>query len=208
MFALGLTGSIATGKSSVLAMFAANGVPTFSSDQAVHDLYQDQAVEPLTELFPASIVEGKVDREKLGAHLVAHPELIAQLEAIVHPLVRARMEAFVRQCTLDKVDLAVLEIPLLFETAAHYPIDAVAVTWCSDTLQRQRALERPGMNVEKLNTILARQMSQSDKKARADFVIDTGTTLTETKSQVETIINACRNISDDKNSPTSQEPTF
>jgi len=206
MFALALTGSIATGKSTVLSMFADEGIPTYSADQAVHELYASSAVEPLSKLFPDCVRDGEVDRKKLSAFLVAQPDKIAQLEAIVHPLVREKMEQFLHRSALDHVDMVVLEIPLLFETGTAYPVNGIAVTYCSNALQRQRALTRPGMSEEKLDTILARQMPQEEKKRRADFIIDTGTDLVETKAEVEKIIAACRNNPDTDKKTSSQEP--
>lgn len=206
MFALALTGSIATGKSTALQMFADQNIPTYSADQAVHELYGTSAVEPIAKLFPDAVRDGKVDRNKLSAFLIKRPEMLEKLEAIVHPLVRQKMEQFLSQCAREHAEMAVVEIPLLFETGTSYPVNGVAVTYCSDILLRQRALARPGMSEEKLNTMLARQMPQEEKKKRADFIIDTGTDLLETQAEVEKIIAACRNKPDTDIKPSNQEP--
>lgn len=192
MFVLGLTGSIATGKSTVLGFFAELGVPTCSADTAVHDLYSGEAVAPVVKAFPGVVVEGIVDRGKLAARLVAQPERIGELEAIVHPLVREKMLAFLKTMKARGEALVVLEIPLLFETRNRYPLDAIAVTWCSEGEQRRRALERGGMSVEKFESMLARQMPQAEKKTRADFLVDTGKSLAETRADVAHIAETCR----------------
>ena len=192
MFRLGLTGSIATGKSTVLSMFRDMGVPVYSADDAVHELYKGEAVAPVEALFSGVGASGEIDRKLLARKLVEQPERIPELEAIVHPLVRQKMIAFLQECEEKAVDLAVLEIPLLFETGNAYPLDAIAVTACAEAEQRLRALARPGMNVEKLETILARQMPQAEKKARADFVINTDIELEQTRAEVEKIVKICR----------------
>jgi len=192
MFALGLTGSIATGKSTVLAIFEDLAIPVYSADAAVHELYQGAAVEPVEALFPGVTDKGVIDRQKLAKALVAAPDRISELEAVVHPLVREKMQQFLRHAADSGAALAVLEIPLLYETGADYPVDAIAVTACSDAEQRRRALARPGMSVEKLETILARQMPQAEKKRRADFVINTDVPLPATRAEVIEIIEKCR----------------
>lgn len=190
-FILGLTGSMATGKSTVLSLFAQNHIPTYSADAAVHDLYRGEAVPQLQPIFPNAIVDGQIDRQKLSADLMAAPEKLKKLEDIVHPLVRQKSQNFIDHARADNAPLAVLEIPLLFETKSTYPIDGIAVTWCNDDIQRQRALARDGMNVEKLERLLARQTPQADKKQRANFLIDTGKSLAETQTDIKAIIAAC-----------------
>jgi dephospho-CoA kinase len=184
MLRLGLTGSIATGKSTVLAAFAALGVPTFSSDAAVHALYEGDAVAPLETVFPGVIHGGKVDRTALSVWLVAHPEELAKLEAIVHPLVRQKVAGFLADTAATGAPLAVVDVPLLFESGHDYGLDAVLVTTVNEATQRQRALARPGMSVEKLDTILARQLPQAEKKARATYLIDTSGSIAVTEAQV------------------------
>jgi dephospho-CoA kinase len=191
MFRLGLTGSIATGKSTVLKMFGEQ-VPVYSADAAVHELYTGEAVAPVGAAFPGVVEEGAINRQKLGEILVTEPQRLADLEKIVHPLVHGKMQQFLDKSRADGAGFVVLEIPLLFETGYTYPIDAVAVTACSDEEQRRRALARPGMSVEKLQTILARQMPQAEKKQRADFVINTDTGLEDTRAQIDAIMLECR----------------
>jgi dephospho-CoA kinase len=188
MLKLGLTGSIATGKSTVLRAFAALGVPTFSADEAVHELYEGEAVAALREVFPEVINGGKVDRGALSARLVKHPEDLRKVEAIVHPLVRSRIVAFLAEAEAGGAPLAVVDIPLLFETGHGYGLDAVAVTVVDDAVLRGRALTRPGMTVEKLDTILARQLPQAEKQRRADYVIDTGGSIRDTEAAVATLV--------------------
>lgn len=193
MFRLGLTGSIATGKSTILQDFADMGASTYSADDAVHALYRAEAVAPIEALFPGVSVNGEVDRTRLAKELVADPARIATLEEIVHPLVRAKMNEFIAEAKANNAELIVLEIPLLFETEADYPIDAIAVTVCSAEEQKRRAMLRPGMSVEKFNTIVARQLPQDEKKLRADFVIDTDGSKEQSKAQVARIVAACSN---------------
>jgi dephospho-CoA kinase len=188
MFRLGLTGSIATGKSTTLRAFADLGIPVFSSDDAVHDLYRAEAVPPVEAVFPGVTTDGAIDRGKLSAILVAHPERLRSLEAIVHPLVRARIDRFLAEAEASGAKLAVVDIPLLFERGIDWGFDAVAVTVCDDAEQRRRALARPGMTVEKLDAILARQMPQAEKRARADYILDTGTSIDSTRADVAALV--------------------
>lgn len=188
MITLGLTGSIASGKSTVLKAFADLGVPTFSSDAAVHALYEAEAAAAVEALFPGVTSSGKVDRAELSKRLVATPQKLKELEAAVHPLVRARMSAFVAEAKAAGDKLAVLDVPLLYETGFDYGLDAVAVTTAPDTVIRQRALKRQGMSVEKLDAILARQLPQAEKRARADYIIDTSGSLEATRAEVAKLV--------------------
>lgn len=174
MFTLGLTGSIATGKSTALEAFRALGVPVFSADEAVHQLYRGEAVAPVDALFPGVGASGEIDRAELSRRLLADPPGLPKLEAIVHPLVRAKIEAFLAEARASGAKLAVVDIPLLFERGIDWGFDAVLVTTVDAGEQARRALKRPGMSVEKLEAILARQMPQAEKIARADYVLDTG----------------------------------
>ena len=174
MFRLGLTGSIASGKSTVLREFAARGVPVFSSDEAVHELYRGEAVPVVEALFPGVSHKGEIDRAELSRRILEEPERLAELEAAVHPLVRARMRRFLDEAEIAGAPLAVVDVPLLFETGFDYGLDAVAITYAPDQVIRERALARPGMTVEKLDAILPRQMSQDEKRKRADYVLETG----------------------------------
>jgi dephospho-CoA kinase len=170
MLKLGLTGSIASGKSTVLKAFAELGVPVFSSDDVVHELYRGEAVAPIEALFPGTAAKGEVNRAELSRQLVAAPEKLRALEAVVHPLVRARIAKFLAESGATGAALAVVDIPLLYETGYPYGLDKVAVTTAPDAVLRERALARPGMTVEKLQAILARQLPQAGKLRRADYI--------------------------------------
>ena len=174
MWRIGVTGSIATGKSTVLKAFADLDVPVLSADEAVAELYRGVAVAPVEAAFPGVTRDGHIDRTLLSQRLAEDPAGFKRLEAIVHPLVRGRIAEFLAEAERAGHALAVVEVPLLFESGHDYGFDAVAVTWVDEASQRQRALARPGMNVEKLDAILARQMPQADKKARATYLFDTG----------------------------------
>lgn len=188
MLKLGLTGSIATGKSTVLAHIAKQGIPTFSSDEAVHRLYEGAAVAPIEALFPGIVHDGRVDRARLSARLLEAPGRLAELEAVVHPLVRAEILQFFARSEADGAWAAVADVPLLYERGFDYGLDAVIVTAVDEMTQRQRVLARPGMSVEKLNAILARQLGQDEKKARADHVIDTGGSIDDTHRAVDALL--------------------
>jgi dephospho-CoA kinase len=192
MLAIGLTGSIATGKSTVLEAFSELGVPIFSADAAVADLYAGEAVAPVEALFAGVTRDGRIDRQELARRLAADPSMFERLEAVVHPLVRARIRRFLEQSATEGHDLAVVEVPLLLESGYDYGFDAVAVTYVDEALQQERALARPGMTVEKLQSILARQMPQAEKKRRADYLFDTGQKLEQTKEAVATLVRSLR----------------
>jgi len=192
MLKLGLTGSIATGKSTALKAFADLGIPTFSSDEAVHDLYRGAAVAPVEAAFPGVTVDGVIDREKLSRHLVGHPGRLQQLEAIVHPLVRARIRSFLADAEARGEAIAVVDIPLLFENGVDWGLDAVIVTIVDAAEQRRRALARPGMTVEKLEAILARQLTQAEKVKRATYIIDTADTIEATRQSVADLVQRLR----------------
>ena len=192
MWRIGLTGSMATGKSTVLKAFADLGVPVFSADQAVAELYAGDAVGPVEALFPGVARNGAVDRTLLSQQLAADPSGFKRLEAVVHPLVRARIARFMDEAEKAGQALAVVEVPLLFESGYDYGFDAIAVTWVDEAIQRQRALARSGMTVEKLDTILARQMPQADKKRRAAYLFDTAIPLQKTVDMVSALVAAIR----------------
>jgi dephospho-CoA kinase len=189
MWTLGLTGSIATGKSTVRQMFEDLGVPTFSSDDAVHELYRGAAVAPVEALFPGVTNNGAIDREELSKRVLGHPDRLKVLESVVHPLVRKRIAQFLRDAESTGAGLALVDIPLLFESGHDYGLDRVAVTAADPEIYRTRALTRPGMTVEKLEAILARQMPQDEKMQRADYVIRTDTSLAETRAAVKAIVD-------------------
>lgn len=189
MYRLGLTGSIATGKSTTLQAFADLDIPVFSADAAVHELYEGEAVAPVAALFPGVAPDGVIDRTELSRQLLEQPEKLAALEAIVHPMVRRRIAAFFSDAEAAGAPLAVADIPLLFENGVDWGLDGVAVTVVDDAEQRRRVLARPGMTVDKLEAILARQLPQSEKKRRADYVFDTSGTIAETREAVARLVD-------------------
>lgn len=189
---IGLTGSIATGKTTVLEAFAGLGIPTYSADAAVHALYEGEAAPLIETLFPGTVENGIVNRAALSAHLAAEPHRIPELEAVVHPLVYDKATAFSEKAEAEGADMAVLEVPLLFENGVRYPMDVIVVTHCAPDLQRARALARPGMTQDKFDLILSRQMPQAEKLARADYAIDTSTTIEATRAQVAALVETLR----------------
>jgi dephospho-CoA kinase len=192
MWRIGITGSIATGKSTVLKAFADLGVPVFSADTAVAELYEGEAVAPVEALFPGVTHDGRIDRALLSKKLGEDPAGFKRLEAVVHPLVRARIAQFLDTAEAHGHALAVVEVPLLFESGHDYGFDAIAVTFVDEAIQRERALARPGMSVEKLNTILARQTPQAEKKRRATYLFDTGSSVAQTQKEVAALVAAIR----------------
>lgn len=188
MIVIGLTGSIGMGKSTTAEMFAQEGIPVNDADQVVHDLYHGEAVDPIAEAFPNAVRDGVVDRQELSRQLSVAPEKFKLLESIVHPLVRKREAEFLDKHKSAGAALVVLDIPLLFETGGEKRVDFVVVVSCDPQVQRQRVLARPGMTEEKLSMILARQVPDAEKRARADFVIDTGAGLETARSSVREII--------------------
>ncbi|MET3897693.1 dephospho-CoA kinase [Devosia sp. UYZn731] len=190
MWRLGITGSIATGKSTVLEAFRALGVPVYSADTAVAELYAGGAVAPVEALFPGVAVNGVIDKALLSQRLAADPSGFQRLEAVVHPLVRARIARFLDDAQKTGAALAVVEVPLLFESGYDYGFDAIGVTHVAESIQRERALARPGMTVEKLDTILARQLPQAQKRTRATYAFDTGGTMKQTTDMVKALVAA------------------
>lgn len=190
MFVLGLTGSLGMGKSTTAGFFADAGVPVHDADSAVHALYEGEAVPAIEAAFPGTTAGGKVDRAKLAAAVVDDPAALRRLEAIVHPLVRAAETRFLAQVQARGAKVAVLDIPLLFETAGDERVDAVVVVSAPAETQRQRVLERPGMTPAKLDALLARQLADSEKRARADFVVDTSHGFDAARAQVREILRA------------------
>jgi dephospho-CoA kinase len=185
---IGLTGSIAMGKSTAAAHLRGKGIPVLDSDAVVHDMYRSDAVPLIESAFPGVTHAGAVDRAALGRQVLGSPAQIAKLEAIVHPLVRQRQWAFLEAEHDRGADLAVLEIPLLFETAPPELFDAVMVVSAPEAVQRERLLAREGMTAEKLDAILARQMPDAGKRARADYVVDTGRPLPDTLAQIDAVL--------------------
>ena len=192
MLLIGLTGSIGMGKSTVAAHLRSLGIPVCDADAEVHKIYAGTAVPQIEAAFPGTSAGGKVDREKLAAAVLARPTDFARLEAIVHPLVVAAERDFLRQDAASGAAMAVLEVPLLLETGGDNRVDVVIVVSAPAQAQRERVLARPGMGPDRLAQILARQMSDADKRARADFVVDTGQTLAETGAQVDRIVESLK----------------
>jgi dephospho-CoA kinase len=196
MIVLGLTGSIGTGKSTTAAMFRDLGVPVHDADETVHDLYRSEAVAPVAERFPEALKDGAIDRQVLSAVLAEAPERFRELEAIIHPLVRARENAFLDAERRNGASLVLLDIPLLFETGGEARVDKVVVVTCDAQTQRSRVLARPGMTEEKFKLILSRQTPDAEKRRRADFLIDTGGGLEAARKQVEEIVESLKGQED------------
>jgi len=191
MILLGLTGSIGMGKSTTAGLLRAEGVPVHDADAAVHDLYGPggAAVDAVGAAFPEALAGDRIDRERLAARVVGDPAALARLETIVHPLVSAHREALVARARAEGAAVMAFDIPLLFETGAETGLDAVAVVSAPADVQRQRVLGRPGMTPQKFAAILARQTPDADKRARADFIIDTSGGLEAARAQVRAILH-------------------
>ncbi len=194
MILIGLTGSIGMGKSTTAAMFREAGVPVYDADAAVHDLYDagGAAVGPVGEAFPGVVRDGKVDREALRQAVLGNPEALKRLNAVVHPLVGKDRVGFFQKAEADGADMVVLDIPLLFETGGHANVDAVVVASAPAHMQRERVLARPGMTPDRLDAILAQQLADAEKRARAHFVVDTSRGLEPAREQVAEIIAVMR----------------
>lgn len=192
MIVLGLTGSIGMGKSTTAGLFAEQGIPVNDADRVVHDLYRGEAVAPIKALFPEAVQDGVVDRALLAQTLAKNPAKFRELEAIVHPLVRERERQFLEAQRAAGADLVVLDIPLLFETGGQDRVDRIVVVSCDADIQRRRVLERPGMTLEKFEMILSRQLPDAEKRARADYVIDTGHGIKAARDRVTDIIAELR----------------
>jgi len=189
MIVLGLTGSIGMGKSATAKMFAEAGVPVHDSDETVHRLYAGKAAPLVEAAFPGTTQAGLVDRVKLGRQVLADPAALKKLEAIVHPLVRADADAFLDLHRAVGAPVAVLDIPLLFETGGRNRVDKVVVVTASPEIQRARVLARPGMSEEKFSSILAKQVPDAEKRRQADFIIDTGQGFDAARRAVEAIVS-------------------
>lgn len=190
MLIVGLTGSIGMGKSTAAAHLRNRGLPVFDADAEVHRLYAGgKAVERIERAFPGTTTTEGVDRTKLSAALIAHPERLRELEAIVHPMVREAERSFLRAEARRGTRIAVLEIPLLLETGAGKLVDAVIVMSAPADIQRERLLRRTGMTKEKLEGLIARQMPDAEKRARADFVVDTGGDIAASETHLDRIID-------------------
>lgn len=188
MFILGLTGSLGMGKSATAKMFAEEGVPVHDADAAVHQLYESEATPLIEAAFPGTTAGGKVNRDKLAQRVLGDTAAIKKLEAIVHPLVRNAEERFLTEAERKGATVAVLDIPLLFETGGDKRCDAVVVVSAPPDVQRARAFERPGMTNQKFVALLAKQMSDADKRAMADFAVDTSKGFDTARAQVRDIL--------------------
>jgi dephospho-CoA kinase len=187
-FVLGLTGSIGMGKSATAGIFRRLGVPVHDADAAVHGLYRGRAAPLVEKAFPGTVADGMVDRGRLGAAVLGDPARMRELEAIVHPLVREEEDTFLKRAALAPV--AVLDIPLLFETGGEARCDATLVVTAPALVQRERVLARPGMTEEKFQSILSKQMPDAEKRARAHFIVDTSRGFISAEAQVRSIL-AC-----------------
>ena len=196
---IGLTGSIGMGKSTTARMFAEEGVPVFDADAAVHALYAPggDAVAEIETAFPGTTGPDGVDRGKLSAALAGDPAGFEKLEAIVHPLVAAAREAFLEEARADGHWAVILDIPLLFESGREDAFDVLVVVSAPEAVQRERVLARPGMTVEKFEAIKARQTPDHEKRARADFVVDTSKGFADALDQVKRIIDDLRLATND-----------
>jgi dephospho-CoA kinase len=170
------------------------GVPVHDSDATVHALYEGNAAAAIEAAFPGTTHGGKVDRDKLAARVVGDEAALQRLESIIHPLVREAAGRFIADAEARGVPLAVLDIPLLFETGAENRVDAVVVVSAPPDVQRARALQRPGMTAEKLQTLLANQMPDAEKRARADFIVDSSQGLEAARAQVHRILETVVNM--------------
>lgn len=190
MKTLGLTGSIGMGKTATAAMFKEAGVPVYDADAAVHDLYQKggAAVLPLSKRFDGIVKNGAIDRSALREHVLSDKKNMSDLEAIVHPLVGQAQIEFIGMAKVSGAKLAVLDIPLLFETGGNQRCDYTLVVTAPETVQRTRVLARDGMTEEAFETILAKQMPDSNKRALADFIISTAFGFDFTRACVQAII--------------------
>jgi dephospho-CoA kinase len=188
MKVLGLTGSIGMGKSTTAKLFAEAGVPVYDADATVHKVYEGEAVAAVEAAFPGTTANGKVDRSRLSAKVVGHPQEIRRLEQIVHPMLRAHHQRFIEEAERSGAAVAVVDVPLLFETGGDKRVDAVVVVTTSPDVQRERILARGSMTEEALDALLARQMPDAEKRKRADFVVDTSHGLDPVRARIRDIL--------------------
>lgn len=192
MLIVGLTGSIGMGKSTAAARFLERGIAVFDADAEVHRLYAGPIAAEIERAFPGAASEGKVDRGKLSELLLGKPEKFKELEQIVHPRIRAGERRFVQAEHAKGAAIAVLEVPLLFEAGGSRTVDVIVVVSASEEIQRARVLSRPGMSEKKFATIRSRQLAETEKRARADFVVETGGTVENCYSQIDAVIDKLR----------------
>jgi dephospho-CoA kinase len=189
MIILGLTGSIGMGKSTTAKLFAEAGVPVYDADATVHALYEGEAAPSIEAACPGTTVAGKVDRARLSARVVHDPAAMKQLEGIVHPMLGASRQKFLREAEQSGAAVAVVDVPLLYETGGEKRVDAVVVVTTTPEIQRQRILVRDNMTGEKLDAILARQLPDAEKRQRADFVVDTSHGLDPVRARIRDILD-------------------
>ncbi len=189
MIILGLTGSIGMGKSTTAKLFAEAGVPVYDADATVHMIYEGEAAPAIEAAFPGTTVDGRVDRAKLSAQVVHDAAAMKRLEQIVHPMLRAYHQKFLDDAERSGAPVAVVDVPLLFETGGEKRVDAVVVVTTSPEVQRQRILARDNMTGEKLDAILARQLPDAEKRKRADFIVDTSHGLDPVRARIRDILD-------------------
>jgi len=190
MFIIGLTGSVGMGKSTTAHLFAEEGVPVHDADAVVHRLYEGEAAAAIEAAFPGATSHGRVDRNRLAALVLDHPAALRRLEAIVHPLVLSAEQELLAEAEARGEKVAVLDIPLLFETGGDRRVDAVVVVSAPSEVQQARVLARPGMTADKLEAILRKQMPDAQKRQHADFVVDTSRGIDAARAQVRAILDA------------------
>jgi dephospho-CoA kinase len=190
MIVAGLTGSIAMGKSTVAAMFAAVGAPVFDADAAVRLFYAGRGKETVEAMFPGVLVNGSIDRDRLAQLVLTDPKALNRLEGLVHPAVADAEARFIERAAAEGRRLTIVDVPLLFETGGESRVDLVVVVSAPESIQRARALQRDGMSDAKLDAMLSRQMSDVEKRRRAHFVIDTAGRLEQTRMQVSQFMRA------------------
>jgi len=188
MLILGLTGSIGMGKSTTAKLFVEAGVPVYDADAAVHKIYEGEAAPAIEAAFPGTTTGGKVDRIKLSAKVLHNPAAIKQLEQIVHPMLGASRQKFLDDAERSGAPVAVVDVPLLFETGGEKRVDAVVVVTTSPEAQRERILARDNMTGDKLDAILARQLPDAEKRRRADFIVDTSHGLDPVRARIRDIL--------------------
>jgi dephospho-CoA kinase len=188
MLILGLTGSMGMGKSTTAKLFAEAGVPVYDADAAVHKIYEGEAAPAIEAAFPGTTIDGKVDRVKLSSRVLHNPAAIKQLEQIVHPMLGASRQKFLDDAERSGAPVAVVDVPLLFETGGEKRVDAVVVVTTTPEVQRERILARDNMTSEKLGAILTRQLPDAEKRKRADFVVDTSHGLDPVRARIRDIL--------------------
>jgi dephospho-CoA kinase len=192
---VGLTGSIAMGKSTAAAIFAAEGVPVFDADAAVHALYRSSEAQAIEAAFPGVLAEGVIDRDRLGQRVLGDSAALARLEGIVHPLVAKARQEFLRRAAEQGRRLVVVDIPLLFESGGESSVDVIVVVSASEIVQKARALARERMTLQRFENTIARQTPDSEKRRRAHVVIDTNGAIEATRAQLRGFLRCAAGMS-------------